>query len=163
MITCQLSTFIQTPAVAVVGPLLIFGRHFSWLGKDRIPRLMIPCPPDPLNLMSLIEANQFGIKLIFDFKKEKFFPARQFYLFQQQHKITTTKAPTTDKKENERKSGVQIINWDMTAKMRRRSKKGVAEWLQLGFLDVLIVTKPNILLSQSWYWLPLTDPEKSYS
>ena len=60
--------------------------------------------------MSLIQANQFGIKLIFDFKKEKFFPARQFYLFQQQHKMTTTKAPTTDKKENERKSGVQIIN-----------------------------------------------------
>lgn len=29
-------------------------RHFLWLGKDRILSLMILCPPDPLNLMSLI-------------------------------------------------------------------------------------------------------------
>ena len=37
-------------------------RHFLWLGKDPILRLMMPSPPDPLSLMSLILANQFWLR-----------------------------------------------------------------------------------------------------
>ena len=134
---------------------LWLGRHFLWLGKDRILRLMILCPPDPLNLMSLILANQFWI----DWDKyslwEKTFQIIICSIFWPFYTETANNISSVNKYNS-----IQTINCTTRAIMRRRSPSatGAVSLKQLGW-ELLIITKPNLLLSHSLYWKPLTGSE----
>ena len=116
---------------------------------------MILCPPDPLNLMSLILANQFWI----DWDKyslwEKTFQIIICSIFWPFYTETANNISSVNKYNS-----IQTINCTTRAIMRRRSPSvtGAVLLKQLGW-ELLIITKPNLLLSHSSYWNPPTGSE----